>query len=236
MLELDVQVTRDGEIVVLHDPTVDRTTDGTGPVAEMLWSEVQGLDAGFRFRDLDGHRSWKGRGVRIPRLSEVLETFPRTRIIVEVKTPEAAPGVVEAVRAAGGQDRVLMAAGDHAAGAGRHGYQGPSSASSRQIRAFILLHRTALGPLYTPSTDAFQLPFHWQGRQVVTPRVVDEAHERNMPVHVWTVDDPEEMRLLLSWGVDGILTDRPDVLARVLEEEWDRPPASGAPGNEESSR
>ena len=232
MLELDVRATRDGEIVVLHDATVDRTTDGSGPVVEMTWAEVGQLDAGFRFRDLDGAYSWRGKGVRVPRLEEVLRELSRTRIIVEVKSADAAPGVVEIVHRLGAQDRVLMATAEAAARARHHAYRGPSSASARQIRAFILLHATPLGPLYTPWTDAFQLPFHWKGRQVVTPTAVAQAHARNMPVHVWTVDDPDEMRILLSWGVDGILTDRPDILVEVMHDLTGRPPPERSEGDE----
>ena len=227
MLELDLRTTRDGEVVVLHDATVDRTTDGVGPVREMTWKEVAQLDAGFRFRDLSGRRSWQGRGVGIPRFEDVLEALPETRIIAEVKTREAAKPFVEVVRRHRAHRRVLMATAEDDARAGRHGYPGPSSASRTQIRLFMLLHRTAFGPLYTPATDALQIPDSWEGRQVASDRVVAKAHARNIPVHVWTVNAEEDMERLLDWGVDGILTDRPDRLARVLGGRVERDPPPG---------
>jgi glycerophosphoryl diester phosphodiesterase len=84
-----------------------------------------------------------------------------------------------------------------------------------------------MGGPYTPRTDALQIPYLWEGRRVTTPRLVREAHRRNLPVHVWVVDDPDLMRRLLSWGVDAIQTDRPDLLSRVLHEQAGRPPPPG---------
>ena len=143
---------------------------------------------------------------------------------VEAKTPGVAPLLVETIRRHGARDRVLMAAELEGARPSRHGYHGPHGASRRQIRLFYLLHARPFGALYTPRADALQVPDAWQGLQVVTPRFVKEAHRRNIPVHVWTIDDPADMRRLLSWGVDGIQSDRLDRLARVLVEETGRPP------------
>ncbi len=224
VLELDVRRTADGRVVVIHDATVDRTCEGTGAVRELPWSEVRSLDAGYRFRGLAGELAFRGRGVRIPLLDEVLETFPATRMNVEAKAPEVAPLLVEAIRRHAAHDRVLMAAELEGARPSRHGYPGPHGASRRQIRLFYLLHHRPLGFLYTPRADALQVPDAWMGRRVVTPRFVREAHRRNIPVHVWTIDEAADMRRLLSWGVDGIQSDRLDRLARVLVEETGRPP------------
>ena len=223
VLEMDVRRTSDGKVVVIHDPTVDRTSDGSGPVRELSWNEVRSLDAGYHFRNLAGSHALRDRGVRIPLLDEVLESFPTTRMNVEAKTPGVAPLLVEAVRRHGAQGRVLMAAEREGARPSRHGYPGPHGASRRQIQLFYLLHRRPLGFLYTPRADALQVPDEWKGTRVVTPRFVEEAHRRNIPVHVWTIDDSADMRRLLSWGVDGIQSDRLDRLARVLVEEAGRP-------------
>ena len=227
VLEMDVRMTRDGKLVVVHDATVDRTTEGTGPVRGFLLPEVQELDAGYRFADLEGEFSFRGRGVRIPTFEEVLETFPHTRMNVDAKDSDAAPRLIRLVERHGARERVLLASAEEMGRADRLGYRGPVSATERQIRLFYLSHHLPLGGPYTPATDALQVPFRWQGRQVTTPRLIREAHRRNLPVHVWTVDDPEVMRLLLAWGADGIQTDRPDLLARVLSEEAGRPPAPG---------
>lgn len=224
ILETDVRLTRDGEIVVIHDPTVDRTTNGTGAVADLTWSEVSELDAGYHFLDLNGAPSFRGKGVRIPRFIDLLNAFPGMRLNVDAKAREAAPALVELLRSRGEEHRVLLAASEGEwVRPGFLGYRGPTSASRRQIQLFYLFHHLPGGGPYTPRTDALQVPLFWEGRQVTTPRLIREAHRRNLPVHVWTIDDPDTMALLLEWGADGIQTDRPDLLSRVLHEKRGRP-------------
>lgn len=223
VLEMDVHLSRDGELVVIHDATVDRTTDGTGRVADMTWAELSELDAGHGFLDLEGCPSFRGKGVRIPRFLEVLDAFPHTRLNVDAKAPEAGRPLVEVILANGAQHRVLFASEWEEGRGDRLGYPGPVSASRRQIQLFYVLHRLPGGGPYTPRTDALQIPWFWEGRQVTTPRIIRMAHRRNLPVHVWTVDHPDRMRTLLRWGADGIQTDRPDLLAAVLHEEAGRP-------------
>lgn len=233
VLEMDVRLTSDGRLVVIHDETVDRTTDGQGPVRDMPWEKARELDAAYRFRDLSGKRPLRGRGVRMPLFAEVLDAFPHTRIIVEPKAAGAAAPLIREIRAAAAEERVLVGAEFEASRAGAHGYGGPWGATRKQATRFWILHRLGLaGRCCTPAADGFQLP-EWSGRlHAVTPRLIRAAHAVNMPVHVWTVDDPQDMRRLLAWGADGIMTDRPDLLAGVLEEVAERPArrAHGAPG------
>lgn len=226
MLELDVHRTSDGEIVVLHDRTVDRTTNGSGAVADMSWEDVSRLDAGYHFEE-GGDFPFRDQGVGIPRLAEVLEAFPGMRLNVEAKAAAAAGPLVELIRAHGAEARVLVAAADEADRRDARGYPGPWGASAGQLRRFWLLHATPFGAVYTPRCDVLQVPATHKGRAVVTPAFVREAHRRNLPVHVWTIDDPLEMRRLLALGVDGIQSDRPDLLARVLVEDHGRHPPPG---------
>jgi glycerophosphoryl diester phosphodiesterase len=223
MLELDVHLTADGRVAVIHDDTVDRTTDGTGPVRDLALDELQSLDAGFGFTDLEGEQSWRGRGARIPEFGELLEAFPDTRLNVECKCDRVARPLVELIRRHGAEHRVLVAAADEPNRRAVRGYPGPWGASATQIRAFYLLHRLPLGFLYTPRADALQIPESWEGRAVLTPRLLAEAHRRNIAVHIWTVDDPADMRRLIEMGVDAVQTDRPDLLATVLHELTGRP-------------
>jgi len=223
VLELDVHATADGRIVVMHDPTVDRTTDGTGEVARLTWTEVRELDAGYHFVDPEGVHRFRGKGVRIPLLEELLDRLPRTRLNIEAKVPEVAPSLVRLLHQRGVAHRVLMAATLEEARGSRHGYTGAVSASRRQLRVAHTLVRLGLGRFHVPGTDALQLPDVWQGKRIVTPELVRWAHARNLPVHVWTIDEVVDMHRLLDWGVDAIQTDRPDRLARVLHERTGRP-------------
>lgn len=223
VLEMDVRLSREGELVVIHDATVNRTTNGTGAVRDQTLAELRALDAGARFVDLEGRTSFRGRGVRIPLFTEVLDRFPTTRLNVDAKDPEAQPRLVQLLNERGEEDRVLLASAEEEGRADALGYRGPVSATRRQIRSFFLSHRLPGGGPYTPATDALQIPYRWEGRQVTTPELIREAHRRNLPVHVWTVDDPARMEELLGWDADGIQTDRPDLLAQVFHRCTGRP-------------
>ena len=231
MLELDVHASADGHCVVIHDPTVDRTTDGTGAVARLPLAELRRLDAGYRFTP-DGGASFpfRGRGVRIPTIEEVLEALPDVRLIVEVKAGAAQRPLFAALRRYGAEQRVIVAAMRLRDRTRFRGYPGPVSASAAACRLFLLLHRLRLSWLWAPRAHVANLPLAWRGRRLVTRRLVRDLHRRGLAVQVWTVDDPAEMHRLLDWGVDGIVTDRPDRLAEVLAERGLRdPPARGGP-------
>jgi glycerophosphoryl diester phosphodiesterase len=224
MIELDVHASADGHCVVIHDSTVDRTTDGVGAVAGLTLADLQKLNAGYRFT-ADGCASFpfRGQGVRIPTLDEVLRSLPKTRFTVEVKAAAAQAPLFAAIRRLNASDRVI-AAGMHERDRTMFSdYRGAVSASSEQLRRFYVRHRLGLGRFFPPRADVVQVPETWEGRRLVTPRFVRALGDVGISVHVWTVDDPDDMRRLLGWGVEGILTDRPDVLARVLHEQHGRP-------------
>jgi glycerophosphoryl diester phosphodiesterase len=224
MLEMDVRATSDGEIVVIHDETVDRTTDGTGRVADLTLARIQELDAGYRFMDPAGRTSFRGRGVTIPRFEDVLEAMPGVRLNVEAKDGRSAPGLVEIVLRHRAQSRVLVAAEFEENREAVRGYPGPWGASRTDLFRFFFSIYNPFGRPFASSCDALQVPPTYRGVPVVTTRFVREAHRRNLPIHVWTIDDPREMERLLDLGVDGIQTDRPDCLAPVLCERFGRPP------------
>ncbi len=224
ILEMDVRLTVDGEVVVIHDAAVDRTTDGSGQVRDLPWATVRELDAGHRFTALDGTHSFRGKGVGIPRFEEVLEAFPRTRLNVESKSPEAAAPLVALIERHGATQRVLIAAEHEHTRDGARGYRGPWGASTGHVARLRLL---PFG--YTPPVDIIQVCEWWRGIRVVTPAFLMRAHRRNIPVQVWTVDEPADMRRLIYMGVDGIQSDRPDLLAQVLTEIVKRPPPPGPP-------
>jgi glycerophosphoryl diester phosphodiesterase len=222
VIELDVHTTADGHVVVLHDPDVGRTTDGSGPVREMTLAEVKRLDAGYRFTP-DGGATYphRGQGIRVPTLGEVYGEFSEVPINVEIKGER--PGIEEAVsrviEGSGAEGRTLVVSEStptirrfrEASGGGV-----ATAASSAELVSFWLLSRLGLGDP-TPPYQALQGPETYKGLRIVTPGLVRAAHARGLRVDVWTVDEEPDMRRLLGLGVDGIMTDRPDVLARVLE-------------------
>jgi glycerophosphoryl diester phosphodiesterase len=223
-LELDVQRTRDGHPVVLHDETLDRTTNGHGPVAALDLEQVRRLDAGFHFRPpleaTEERFPWRARGARIPTLVEVLERYPTTWLSIDLKRgdPLTEQAAVLAIRAAHAQDRVVLGAESHA-GARRLRALAPdlqSFFSARDARAFYLRHRLRWWMGYRPPARSLQIPPRHGRWNLVTPRLLEDAHRRGIAVRYWTVNDPAIMTRLLQLGVDGIITDRPAVLRELL--------------------
>ena len=221
-LELDVHVTRDGEVVVIHDASVDRTTDGSGAVAEMELEEIRRLDAGYRFSP-DGGRTfpYRGRGVTIPTLAEVYASFPEARVNADIKKAQsgAEEAVLRVIRSAGAEERTLIASTEHAVVRRfRRISRGhiATAASRREIAAFYVLSRARLGALARPVYDALQVPVEHRGIELVTPRFLRAARSTGVRVDVWTINDAAQMRWLLDLGVSGIMTDHPEVLAALL--------------------
>jgi glycerophosphoryl diester phosphodiesterase len=216
-LETDARLTRDGEVVLLHDPDVERTTDGMGLVAELSLAQLARLDAGFRF-SCDGGRSFpfRGRGLRVPRLCELLEAQPAARVNLEIKgeDPEVAEAVVAAVRRAGAAPRVLLAAADERV-LERICQSDPGTALGSSSADVLALIRAALEQRlerFRPRGHALQLPPSFMGRPLVTPELIAGAHRVGLEVHVWTINEPSEMARLLALGVDGIMSDFPSRL------------------------
>jgi glycerophosphoryl diester phosphodiesterase len=223
-LELDIHMTSDGRIVVIHDDSVDRTTDGEGFVRDMTLREVQSLDAGYRFT-LDGGATYpyQGQGVRVPELEEIFREFPDHAVNLDIK--ETCPGVeaalLKSITGAGAANRVLVVSEMPAVVVRFRKLSGgviSTGASRREVKNFYHLSRLRLEFLLRPSYDALQVPVRYGGREVVTPRFVEAAHNRGVRVDAWTIDDPEEMRRLLDLGVDVVMTNRPEALEKVLED------------------
>lgn len=223
MIELDVRASADDHCVVIHDATVDRTTDGTGHVADLTLAELRELDAGHRFRDADGGHPFRGRGIRIPTLADVLQALPDTPLTVEIKIGTAQAPLFHALRRHDAADRVVVAGMDHRDRTLFGDYTGPRSGSNRDVRGFYLLHRLFAGRCWRRSCEVFQVPERRGRLRLVTRRFVRDAARHRVPVHVWTVNDPVTMARLLDWGVDALITDRPDLAARVLADRVGRP-------------
>jgi glycerophosphoryl diester phosphodiesterase len=224
MIELDVRASADGHCVVIHDATVDRTTDGQGSVAAMTLAQLQALDAGYQFTS-DGGRTFpmRGRGVRIPTIAEVLTRLPQTRLTVESKAAAAQQPLFTAIAQHQATQRVIAAGERNAYRTSFHSYEGPKSASLEEAMPFFLMHRIYCARFGRVPADVVQTCEVYRGRRIVTPRLVRDFHRRGVLVHVWTVNEIADMERLLDWGVDGLVTDRPDRLAEVLHRRTQRP-------------
>ncbi len=217
MIEIDVRATADGHCVVIHDPTVDRTTDASGDVAAMSLAELKTLDAGYRFTP-DGGRTFpfRGKGITVPTIQELLEALPDTRFTIEVKTGGAQAPLFDTIDRFAAGDRVVAAGMYDVDRDAFHRHSGAVSASTEQMRRWILRHWLRLGRLTRLRADVAQLPEIAEGRRIVTPRLVRDLATQGIPVHVWTVNDAADMHRLLQWGVEGLVTDRPDIARSVL--------------------
>ncbi len=226
ILEMDIHLTKDGVIVVSHDDTVDRMTDGTGRIRDLTLAELQRLDAGYRFSPDAGKTfPYRGQGISIPTLEEVFRTFPDARMNLEIKEgdqPIEVP-LANLVHAMGMTQKVLVTSFyDDALGRFRRLAPGVATAAAKQeILGFVIQWKAGLSFLYHAHSDALQIPDDVKessGIDLARPSLIQAAHRWNQKVQYWTVNDPAEMKRLIQMGADGIITDRPDVAVAVLRE------------------
>jgi glycerophosphoryl diester phosphodiesterase len=224
VLETDVHLTRDGELVVAHDDTLERCTHGVGHVADYTLAELQRLDAGYTFTP-DGGATFpfRGQGVRMPSLRELLRAFPALRFNIEVK-PDV-PGIEDAffqvLREENALERSCVGSELDSVGE-RLAWAMPDACHfypRDALASFVLTVRAGEQPPEDARYTVLDMPLTFGD-----VRLVDEALLRAVDAHgkwlnVWTVDDPWEMRQLISEGVGGIMTDRPDLLRRILDEQ-----------------
>ncbi len=222
VLEMDVHLTKDGHLVVIHDSTVDRTTNGHGKVRDMTLAEIKSLDAGYRFTK-DGGKTFpfRGKGITIPTLDEVMSAFPDARLNIEIKPDDeaAADKLAALVKAHHAENRVLVLS-FHSKPLARFRYLMPNvatAASKSEIKLFWLMDKLYMWRIFRPKPDALQIPLKWGKYRIYSPGLVRDAHKMGMQVHVWTVDDQQEMKRLIGQGVDGIITNRPDLLLELVK-------------------
>ena len=241
-LELDVHLSRDGVVVVHHDPMLERTTNGSGAIRLKTAEELAAIDAGYRFvpsadlpAEAGSHQKergesrkaefpYRGKGIGVPTLREVLARYP-VPLIIELKTPEPAlaRATVDELRAANAVDRVALGSfysqGLHAARA----YEPRlATGAAREETRWALYKSWVHWPVRRPAFREFQVPESSGRTRIVTPRFVRHAHRAGLAVKVWTVDAHEDVARLLSWGVDAIISDRPDVAVAALRSATDR--------------
>jgi glycerophosphoryl diester phosphodiesterase len=259
VLETDVHLSADGRVVVLHDDTVDRTTNGSGSVEQMTLAEIKRLDAAYWFIEGEGtvhdpsrpasDFTWRGvatgdrrpptrfepNDFKIPTLDELLEAFPKAWLNIELKPTVAMTGrleaaVAELLRAHGRTDDVIVASfNDQSVELFKAlAPEVHTAAPTAQVAAFWASSQGDLPGSPNPQHVALQVPETFEGLTVVTPDFISDAHANNLAVHVWTVNDAPDMRRLLDWGADAIMTDRPTLLEQVLRERGKRAGKKGS--------
>lgn len=228
MFEYDVHITKDGHLIASHDATVDRITTGTGYINDLTLTEIKALDAGEKFVDVNGESPYKGQGVQLATVEEIFLLFPHKRAVIELKDTNR-PELYEAmnqeiwrlIQQYNMEDKVIIASFDHkinqrfkeisngqvAIGAGE------SEATSYLTKMILRLN----GIAHTDA-QAFQLPTTQHGLDLTQKNIINGSRQRGLDVYYWTINDEETMRDLIAKGVDGIMTDNPELLEKVLNE------------------
>lgn len=221
VLEMDLHITGDNVLVIMHDETVDRTTGGSGEIEAMTLSELKTLDAGYNWTMDDGETyPFREMGITVPTLEEVFQAFPDYHMTIEIKKTKRsmAEPFCTLIRENHMNDKVLVASfHDERMTEFRQICPEVATSSARQeTTVFVLMSKVFLGRLYSPQFFSLQVPEESSNITVMTVQFVRAAHERNIRVEPWTINDPEQIQRYIDWGVDGIITDRPDLMLELL--------------------
>jgi glycerophosphoryl diester phosphodiesterase len=225
VLEMDAHITKDGQIVLMHDEKVDRTTEGTGLIEDLTLPELKQLDAAYQWSNDEGKTfPYRGQGIEVPTLEELFQKFSPMRYVIEIKLTQNLidKPLCDLIRKYDMQDKVVIASfHDEAMQNFRKTCpQVATSASRGEVTKFVLLGKVFLSGLVAPQYQSLQPPYDPRESMnipIMTERFIRQAHAKNIAVEPWTVDNPQMMRQYIEWGVDGIMTDRPDLMIEVLK-------------------
>jgi glycerophosphoryl diester phosphodiesterase len=216
-VETDIRITRDHIVVVFHDETLERTTNGVGKVSDWDWEDLRHLDAGYRFSPDGESFPSRGTGVTISRLDDTFERYPDTCFNIDLKAPRSEWAVAEVIARTRASEQALVGSfNDRRIARFRRITKGSVATAAGPSASVAMYAASRLGRTIRRGVDAYQLPMKIRGG-AVDEKLVDAVHDSGAHLHVWTVNEPEPMAELLDLGVDGIVTDRPDVLNEVLE-------------------
>jgi glycerophosphoryl diester phosphodiesterase len=223
-LEFDVHLSRDGVVVIHHDDMLERTTNARGPLNAFTADELALVDAGYWFTPDPAAQAptypFRGCGIGIPTLRAVLARYREVQLIVELKTPdgELARRTIDEIRAVDALDRVVLGSFYGRALQAARAYEPrvPTGAAREETR-WALYRSRVHWPLGRTRYREFQVPERSGATVIVTPNFITQAHRAGLPVRVWTVDDAADIQRLLEWGVDGIITDRPDIAVPLVK-------------------
>ncbi len=218
MLELDVHATKDGEVIVAHDATLERCTDGHGALADHTWAELEALDAAWHFTPVTGPGTpYRGRGLRLPRFIDVFRAFPGLRLNVELKDERALEPLAALLAGEAWQARLCLGSEHDELGA-RVASTFPEACCffPRDALAAFVLGAKGGEVVDDPRYLVLDMPYQWEGVTLFDAALAEIAAAHGKWINVWTVDDEADMRRAIADGVGGVMTDRPDLLRAVL--------------------
>ncbi|OEH94086.1 glycerophosphodiester phosphodiesterase [Bacillus solimangrovi] len=223
ILEFDVRLSKDGQVIVIHDESIDRTTNGKGNVSDYTIEKLKSFDAGYQFVGPDGSYPYRGKGITIPLLTEVLESFDHMPMVIELKEndTELADKFADIINHYNMENKVIVSSFyDEIANYFYDITNGrvAISTASKTTKNFVILNELFLGNIYPLKEKAMQLPTHSSIFDLTTKRLIDSAHERNIAVQYWTINDTDMMEFLLEQGADGIMTDYPNKAIHLLRQ------------------
>ncbi|MEG0258503.1 MAG: glycerophosphodiester phosphodiesterase [Lysinibacillus sp.] len=226
--EIDIRLTKDEEILVFHDATVDRTTDGSGSIADMTLEEIQTLNHGYQFEDLEGAHTHRDEKLGAVTLRELLEQYPNMLINIDIKdAPDTYEGSLmpsklwRLIEELGAEERVVVTSffGEQVDRFNLYAQNRVAlGAGESDIRKAITAFNSQFGHLYHPKVDVFQIPVKSGVVALDSPKFIRFLNNLNIPVHYWTINDLATMKRLLQNGAMGIVTDRPDIAMELLKE------------------
>jgi len=215
-IEIDVRLTSDHVPVVFHDAKLDRTTSGKGKVAEHTLAEIQTVDAAYHF-DQENDYPLRGTGIGVSTLEELYGTWPDVRLNIDLKGPGEEWAVAEVIRAFDAEHRTLIGSfTDRRIARFRRITRGRVAVSAGPTAAASMYVASRTGRTIHRKVQAYQLPFNYRGVKIDN-KLVDAVHRAGAHIHLWTVNEPDDMRRFIDMGVDGIVTDRPDLLNEVMD-------------------
>jgi glycerophosphoryl diester phosphodiesterase len=221
VLETDLHQTKDGVLVFGHDDRVEMVSDGTGNIWDFAYADLKKLDAGYRWTQDNGQSfPYRGQGITYTSVEAVFQAFPHMRFYMDMKQtePPIYAAFCQLIRQYHMENRVVAASFSHAniTAFRKLCPEVTTSADQTETLTFVFLNFAYLGRLFSPEFQVFHVPVEASGITVMTPRFVSAARERNVRVEVWTINEAAEMERLIAMGVEGIISDRPDTLLKVV--------------------
>ncbi|MFC4322784.1 glycerophosphodiester phosphodiesterase [Litchfieldia salsa] len=223
-IELDVRMSKDKELIVIHDETVDRTTDGTGLVSNLTLDQLKEFDAGYRLKMEKRGYPFRNRGIQIPTLEEVFQEIKHTSFVIEIKdtNPKVEKKVAKLIKKYKLKKKVIVGSfNDESIKRFANSTEGkvPIGTGAETLKFYVFLHKLHLDRIYPLKRNAVQIPVKAGHIDLATERLVNTMRERNIAIHYWTINDEKTMKELIKLNVDGIITDFPNKMLQLINKD-----------------